>query len=195
MDMSSNPAASPPSNVKLVSAAMQIGTAGKIAIACIFLGWFVLDTLVVTLGALQHGIRFFDMSAVIADPSRMFFGFHGWAHRVGFGMLCVACLAAPLLPHWRREKILWLSYLAPLTLMAICGALLFWRTSGEFMAAPNDVSRIGGNLVQFANDLVHHGGALVTRHVSIAVGGYLAFAASFVLALHGIHRLRGGRIP
>jgi hypothetical protein len=174
---------------------MQIGTAGKVAIACIFLSWFLLDTLVVTLGALQHGVRFFDMSAVIADPSRMFFGFHGWAHRVGFAVVCVACLAAPVLPHWRREKILWLSYLAPITLMAICGALLSWRTSGEFIAAPNDVGRIGGNLVQFANDLVHHGSTLITRHVSIGVGGYLAFAASLVLALHGIHRLRGGGTP
>jgi hypothetical protein len=87
-------------------------------------------------------------------------------------------------------RALWLGYLAPLALMLICGALLFSRTSGEFIAAPSNVSRIGGNLIQFANDLVHHGGDLVARHVSIGVGGYLALAASLVLALQGVRGFR-----
>src|ERR1700754_545668 len=96
--------------------------ASKIAILCIFASWFFLDTLVATLGSLQHGVRFFDMSAVIADPSRMFFGFSGWQHRAGFGLLCLACLAAPILPHLRSARALWLTYLAPLVLMGICAA-------------------------------------------------------------------------
>jgi hypothetical protein len=183
--------AAPPSlAARLLQAAGQIELSSKIAIACVFFGWFLVDTLVVTIGSLQHGVRFFDMSAVIADPSRMFFGLQGSVHRMFFILLCVLCLLAPLLPHVRRIRVLWLSYAVPLVLMLTCGALLFSRTSGEFIAAPSNAGRVGGNLIQFANDLVHRGGDLVARHVSIGVGGYLALAASIVLALQGVRRLR-----
>jgi hypothetical protein len=180
MEASSNLTA--PFGARLATAASQIEAGAKLAIACILLSWFFLDTLVVTLGSLQHGVRFFDMSAVIADPSRMFFGFNGWSHRAVFTALCLACLAAPILPHLRPGRALWLAYLAPLALMAICGALLFWRTSGQFIAAPSDANQIAGNVVQFANDLVHHSGARMTRHVAISFGGYLGLVSSLALA-------------
>jgi hypothetical protein len=183
-------AAPPTLAATLLRAADQIELSTKIAIACVFFGWFLVNTLVVTLGSLQHGVRFFDMSAVIADPSRMFFGLPGSLHRMFFIPLCVLCLFAPLLPHVRPVRVLWLGYAAPLALMVTCGVLLFSRTSGEFIAAPSNVGRVGGNLIQFANDLVHRGGDLVARHVSIGFGGYLALAASIVLALQGLRRLR-----
>jgi hypothetical protein len=170
-------------------------TASKIAIVCIFLSWFFLDTLVVTLGSLQHGVRFFDMSAVIADPSRMFFGFSGWAHRGGFGLLCLACLGAPILPHLRQRRALWLAYLAPLVLMGICAALLLWRTSGRFVAAPIDSAGIAGTVARLADDLVHHISTRVNRHVSIGVGGYLGLMASLVLALRGARMFRSKTAP
>jgi hypothetical protein len=183
-------AAPPTLAARLLKAAGQIELASKVAIVCVFFGWFLVDTLVVTLGSLQHGVHFFDISAVIADPSRMFFGLQGSAHRVFFIPLCIVCLFAPLLPHISRTRVLWLSYIAPLALMLICGVLLFWRTSGEFIAAPSNASRAAGNIIQFANDLVHHGGDLVARHVSIGIGGYLALAAGIVLALRGVRRFR-----
>jgi hypothetical protein len=40
---------------------------------------------------------------------------------------------------------------------------------------------------------VHRGGDLVSRHVSIGIGGYLALAASMVLTLQGVRRLRRSR--
>ena len=170
-------------------------TVSKIAIACIFLSWFFLDTLVVTLGSLQHGVRFFDMSAVIADPSRMFFGFSGWAHRAGFGLLCLACLGAPMLPHLRPRRALWLTYLAPLVLMGICAALLLLRTAGQFVAAPIDTAEIAGTVARLADDLVHHSSTRMMRHVSIGIGGYLGLMASLVLALRGARMFRSKADP
>jgi hypothetical protein len=183
--------ATPPTvAARLIKAAGEIELASKAAIVCVFFGWFLVDTLVVSLSSLQHGVRFYDLSAVIADPSRMFFGLQGSLHRTLFIPLCIACILAPLLPHLRSVRVLWLSYVAPLALMAICAILLYWRTSGEFITAPSHAGRVGGNLIQLANDLVHHGGDLVARHVSIGVGGYVALVASVVLALRGVRRFR-----
>jgi hypothetical protein len=183
--------ATPPTLVaRLLKAAGQIELASKVAIVCIFFGWFLVDTLVVTLGSLQHGVRFYDLSAVIADPSRMFFGLQGSLHRTIFIPLCLVCIFAPLLPHFRSMRVLWLSYVAPLALTVICAVLLYARTSGEFIAAHSNTGRVGANLIQFANGLVHHGGDLVARHVSIGVGGYLALVACVVLALRGVRRFR-----
>ncbi len=192
MDVPGNlQSAAPPTLVaSLLRAAGQIDVPGRISIICIFFGWFLVDTLVVTLGSLQHGVRFFDLSAVIVDPSRMFFGL-GWSlHRVFFILLCVACLGAAVLPHFRRNRALWLTYAAPLALMLICGVLLYSRTSREFIIVPGNAGRVGESLLQFANDLVHHGGDLVARHVAVGIGGYLALAASIVLALQGARRFR-----
>ena len=173
----------------LSRAARQIELADKIAILCVFLGWFLLNTLVVTLGSLQHGVRFYDISAAIADPSRLFFGLHGSAHRILFGLLCVACLLAPVLPHFRRGRFLWIAYVVPLVLMATSGIWLYVRASGEFIAVPSGAIQTGENLVQLANDLVHHGSTLVARHVAIGAGGYLAAIASVVLGLRGSRHL------
>jgi hypothetical protein len=170
---------------RLITATAQIDLASKVAMGCVFFGWFLADTLVVTLGSLQHGVRFYDMSAMIADPSRMLFGLHGSWHRTIFLPLCLVCIFAPLVPHFRRIAALRLCYGAPLALMVICGVALFWRTSGDFIVAPGNAGRVGGNLIQFANDLVHHGGDLVARHVAIGIGCYLALAGSAVLALQG----------
>jgi hypothetical protein len=175
---------------RLGHAAAQLDTASKFALLCIFFGWFLVDTLVVTLGSLHHGVRFFDMSAVIGDPTRLFFGIPGSLRRILFSLVCILCLLAPVLAHLRRERLNWLAYLAPLILMVICGVLLYSRTSSEFFAAPSDAGRVGGNLIRFANDLMHQGSGLVARHISVGVGGYLGLIASIVLALRGARRFR-----
>ncbi|MDP9009388.1 MAG: hypothetical protein M3N91_11915 [Pseudomonadota bacterium] len=183
-------AAQPTLLSRLTRAAAQLETASKFALLGIFFGWFLVDTLVVTIGSLQHGVRFVDMSAVIADPTRLFFGIQGSSHRIFFSVICILCLLAPVLPHLRRKRANWLAYLAPLALMVICGALLYSRTSSELFAAPSGVSSAGNSLIRFANDLVRQGTGLVARHVSVGVGGYLALVASLVLALRGVRHFR-----
>jgi hypothetical protein len=180
---------------KLIRATGQLETASKFALLCIFLGWFMIDTLVVTLGSLQHGVRFFDISAVIADPTRLFFGIQAPFHRILFGLVCIVCLAAPALPYLRRERAAWLGYLAPLILMLICGVLLYSRTSSEFFGTPSDASGVGSDLIRFANKFARQGTGLVSRHISIGMGGYLAFVASLVLALRGMRHYRHPQPP
>ncbi|HTD74420.1 MAG TPA: hypothetical protein VK652_12905 [Steroidobacteraceae bacterium] len=186
----SQPAQSLSLIARVIRTAAELDTVSKFALLCIFFGWFLVDTLLVTLGSLQHGVRFFDISSVIADPTRLFFGVQGFARRFIFSGVCALCLLAPLLPHLRRGRENWLGYLAPLVLIMICGVLLYSRTSSELFATPTDAGRAGSSLIRFANGLVHQGSGLVARHVSVGVGGYVALIASMVLALRGIRKFQ-----
>jgi hypothetical protein len=133
----------------------NLDTLSKIAIAGIFLAWFFIDTLVVTLGSLQYGVKFFDLAAVIFDRS---------SQTYLFGAVCFGCLLAP--------------------------CLVYAKSSGEFFSVRSDSGGATGNFLRFANGLVHQGSGLVARHITVAAGGYLAAAASLVLAVQGVRRFR-----
>jgi hypothetical protein len=175
---------------RAMRALAKLEGSSKLAMVCVVFGWFFMNTLVVSLGSLQHGVRFFDMAAVIADPTRLFFGVDSALQRIVFGVICLLCLAAPLLPQVGKKRSAWLVYLAPLTLMSVCAVLLYERSSGEFFAPPSDTRALSASLIRFANDLVSHGGDLVARHISVGAGAYLALIGCAVLAAQGVRRYR-----
>jgi hypothetical protein len=174
----------------LSRAAARMDGLSLLALLALFIGWFFLDTLVASLGSLQHGLRFFDISAAIADPTRIFFGVDGSLRRIFFGGVCVACLLAPLVPHWRSHRLAWAAYLAPLALMTFCGVLLYAKSSGDFFPAPSDAGSLGTSVMRFANDMVNRGTGLVSKHISVGAGGYLAFAGALLLAIQGARHFR-----
>ena len=168
----------------------ELEASTKLAMVCIVFGWFFMNTLVVSLGSLEHGVRFFDMGSVIADPTRLFFGVDTSLQRISFGLICLLCVLAPLVPHMVRKRSAWLAYAAPLALLLVCGAILYSRTSGDFFTTPSDANAVNGSLLRFANDLMRKGSGLVSRHVAIGAGGYLAFIGGVVLAAQGVRRFR-----
>jgi hypothetical protein len=176
---------------ELSRAAARIDRPSLLAMLALFIGWFFMDTLVASLGSLQHGLRFFDISAAIADPTRIFFGVDGSLRRIMFGGICVVCLLAPLVPHWRSHRLAWAAYLAPLALMIFCGVLLYAKSSGDFFPAPSDAGSLGSSVMRFANDMVNRGTGLVSKHISVGAGGYLAFAGALVLAIQGTRHFHG----
>jgi hypothetical protein len=183
---------------RYVRAFSELDASSKLALVIVAMGWFFMNTLVASLGSFQHGVRFFDMSAIIADPTRLFFGVNAPFHRIVFGLICVASLVAPLAPHLEvaptpleRRKSLWLCYAVPLALLVVCGVLLYVRTSGDFFADPGDPNSMTGSLMHFANGLVRRGSDMVSRHISVGAGAYLALLGSSVLASQGVRRFRG----
>jgi hypothetical protein len=175
---------------RIVRAAGELDLASKLAIVCILFSWFLIETLVVTWGSLQHNVRFFELSSVIADPTRMFFRIRISLQEILFGLLCVLCLLAPLLPHYWSARPAFFGYFAPLALMAVCAILLYAKTSAAFLAPPKDANLLNGNFIRFANNLVQHGADMLARHISVGVGGYTALLACMVLAMQGARRYR-----
>jgi hypothetical protein len=176
---------------QLSRAAARIDRTSLWALLALFVGWFFMDTLVASLGSLRHGLRFFDISAAIADPTRIFFGVDGSLRRIMFGGICIACLLAPLVPHWRSHRLAWIAYLAPLALMIFCGVLLYAKSSGDFFPAPSDAGSLTRSVMRFANDMVNRGTGLVSKHISVGAGGYLAFAGALMLAIQGTRHFHG----
>jgi len=174
---------------ELSRAATRIDGLSLLALVAVFIGWFFMNTLVASLGSLQHGLRFFDLSAAIADPTRIFFDVDGSLRRVLFGGVCVACLLTPLVPHWRSHRLAWAAYLAPLALMLFCGVVLYAKSSGDVFPVPNDAGSLG-SVMHFANDLINRGTGLVSKHIAVGAGGYLAFAGALVLAVQGTRHFR-----
>jgi hypothetical protein len=175
-------------SARIRSAAAELDGIAKLAIVCVFVAWFFIDTLVVSVGSIKHGVRFFDASAVIADPTRMFFSIDTTFSVLLFALLCCVCLIAPLAPHLWRNRLAWVGYLAPLALILVCGLLLYWKTSGEILATPSDAGGLSSSVMSWANKLLQRGSDLVSRHVAVGAGGYVALLGSLVLGLQGIRR-------
>lgn len=167
------------------------------SLLAVAIGWFFLDTLHVSVGPIEHGVRFYDLAAIIGKPVRLFTGVDGSR---GFGtfvfaLLCCASLAAALSPFWRHERVALLGPTVPLALMLACALLLYARTSGEILTTTNDPAAITNDIFRFANDLIHRGGAIAARRVRIGAGGYLAFVGALALAVRAIGTWRKSTGP
>jgi hypothetical protein len=173
---------------RMTAAVSDLDALSQFALVCLIIAWFFADTLVVALGSLKSGVRFYDLSAVIGDPSRLFFSIDTTFSVVAFGALCLACVLVPLVPHFFRGRLAWFAYCAPLALIVTCAVLLYSRASSEFFTAPALANSLGGKVVRFANSLVHQGGGLVSRHVAVGFGGYLGALCAVVLAIQGFRR-------
>ena len=178
----------------ILKARYRLDAASALAMICIFMGWFVLDTLRVTVGPLIHRVRFYDMAAIISNPVQVFAGIDG-AHAyyaVPFGLLCLAAILGPLLPRIWRNRTAWLASLTPLSLIMFCALLLVVRASGDFLSTTNDQGVVASGVLRLANGLLRRGGDIATRRLSIAAGAYLALIGSAFLAVRGVQRYRSG---
>jgi hypothetical protein len=182
----------------LAAAAPKVDAAAWLSVVCILMGWLFFDTLAVNIGPVRHGIRFYDMAAVIVEPAQMFTGIRQTYAllAIPFGVPCFAALStAVVAPFLWNVRAAWLAYLTPLALILLCGAMLYVRTSGEYLSTSNDTQTIANDLVHLANDLIHRGSEVLAKHVSISGGAYLALIGSAFLGWRGISRFRGGAKP
>jgi len=166
-----------------------------VAMGAIAICWFAMATLVVNLGAWQQSIHFYDLLAVINDPAGRLTGINR-AHplmTLGFALVCSAAVLAPVAPQFSRQREAWLSYLAPLILMAFTGAILYAKTSASYLHANTSVSTVATLLARAAQGVVSRTSELVATHISIGAGAYLALFPCAYLALAGVSRFCAAR--
>lgn len=173
-------------------AAVDLSVAAWVAVSSILIGWMFLNTLVVTVGPVQHRIRFFELSAVIANPPQVLFGLDNdhMVNSILFGSLCCAVALAPFLAHRLAPRLSSAAYFAPLALILVCGLVLYARTSGDLLNAPEAGNSLGGDLLRLANDLLNRGAGVAAKSVTVGAGGYLAALGSVWLAIQGGRRSR-----
>jgi hypothetical protein len=172
----------------LASALGKVGGATWAAVGMTFAGWFLLDTLRVVWGPIDHRIAFYDVAAVIGSPVRLFTGLEGNRPLTTalFMLLCGTTLFAPLSPYLSRHRFARLAGIAPLALMVGCAVLLYARTSGDVFAARGIGDTIGNDLRHLASHLIGNASARASSHVTLASGGYLALLSSLYLAARAI---------
>ena len=179
----------------LASALGKVDGATWAAVGMTFAGWFLLDTLRVVWGPMDHRIAFYEVAAVIGSPVRLFTGLEG-NHppaTVLFMLLCGATLFAPLSPYLSRHRFAWLAGTAPLALMVGCAVLLYVRTSGDVFAARGIGDTIGNDLRHLASHLIGNASTRASSHVTLASGGYLALLSSLYLAARAIRGFQNHR--
>jgi len=158
-----------------------------IAIAALLVGWFWMNTFVTSVGRVELSFRFYDLWDLIRRPTLLFTG-AGNRHSpqsILFGSLCATVAFAPLIPYIRRSGNAWPLSFAPLALMLLSGALLYFRMAPDYFSASGDVGDVGRDLLQLANELAGKVVGAAARHVSIGLGAYLSFAASIAIAVRG----------
>jgi hypothetical protein len=170
----------------------QLDAASWLAMVCIFVGWFITDTLVLSWGPLQHSLRFYDMAAIAENPIQLFSGIdhaHSYASIV-FGLLCLIAVFAPLAPFVWSARVAWLANLIPLALMVICAMLIEARSPGDYFHTPPQAASLGSDLIRLANDVIGRGATVVTKRIAVGTGAYLALIGSVFLAMRGLRRYR-----
>jgi hypothetical protein len=197
-ETSSVPAAAAPEPVWMpwLRAASHLDPTTWLAMLCIVIGWFLLNTLAVSLGPINHAFRFYDMLAIIDNPMQLFVGIKPvhYFEVTLFTLVCAGALCAPVMPYVRNDRTSWLAYLVPLLLMVVADLWLYVRTSGDFFATPAEAGTLSSDVIHFANDLLHRGSEPIARRVTIGAGSYLAIVGGVVLAIRGIRGYRG-QIP
>jgi hypothetical protein len=167
------------------------------AVACVVAGWFWMNICVTSVGRLQLGFRFYDMWQLIERPALLLTGLgDGYSgKRIGFGALCLLVALAPLSVYFRPaggrpsrfgpSMSTWMASLAPLALMVLCGALLYYRTSPDYFAADPRAGDLGREFIRFANQVAGKVVGGIARHVAPGAGAYVSLVASLVIAARG----------
>jgi hypothetical protein len=163
-----------------------------VAIACIVLiavGWFLLSTLVFTVGRVAQPTHFYQMLAVLNHPGMLLVGVSSAAgfEVVLFSLLCLGVLVAALMPHFSARGAWWSGWL-PLLLMLVCLIALYSGGTPERAAqAAAGGDSLGGQLMRLAHaamqDAMQSAQLQAANHVRPGAGGVLSILASVALAV------------
>jgi len=165
---------------------------GLVAVAAVFAGWFLFDFVLLKIGPLHQEFRFYDIPAIIARPLRLVFGMDqaALATTIPFGALCVAVLAVALLPQLSSRRFARFGACAPLTLMVVGAAILWYQAAHETFPPPDDAGDVANAFVNLANALAKPARTIISKHLALGTGAWLSGIGALYLMYHGLRRPR-----
>jgi hypothetical protein len=158
-----------------------------IAVACVLAGWFWMNICVTTAGRIELRFHFYDMWELISRPALLFNGLldDRSAKQIVFGIVCILAALAPLSVYVRTSRNAWLASFAPLLLMVLCGALLYYKTSPDYFATDPHAGELGREFMKFANQVAGKVVGGLAKHITLGLGAYVSLLASIVIAVRG----------
>jgi len=175
----------------LVQYAQAIGYPTLVAIAALLLGWFYFSYFSMAVGVGGRlGVTFYG--------ALKFLNIRGIQDLVSggsagiYGLLCLLCCGAVLLPWLWRDRRANYAMLAPLVFMLLASFLIHHKFSGQMSDLQSSASQFGpaGDprmrqfAAQFANSMV----VQLRNSISLGFGAYLSLAACLYLAWRGTRR-------
>jgi hypothetical protein len=160
-------------------------------LSMVVIGWFGMDTMVVSFGHLVQSTRFYEVGVAVLQPATLFVGV-GSNHTVALTLFTLLALltlfAAVAAPVMFAHRWAWLAGWAPLALMLACAGLLYF--SGAATSPPPSGPGLHDDLVRIASHLLQHAQDAAVSHISIGAGGMLSALASTALAIRSTRMFR-----
>jgi hypothetical protein len=162
-----------------------------LCLSLVVIGWFGMDTTVVSFGHLVQSTRFYELGVIMLHPAGLFLGV-GSGHTLEltlFSLLALLTLfAAVATPVVFAHRWAWLAGWAPLVLMLLSAGLLY--SDGSSTPPPSVDPGVRDDLIRLANHLLQHTQDAVVSHISIGAGGVLSALASIALAARSTRKFR-----
>jgi len=168
-----------------------IGVPTLVAMAAILLGWFFFAAVSIDFLGQRQSATFYDFLAVLNNPQNGLAALEGRSASAGlYGFLAIVALFAPLLPHFVKNRRLWLAYCAPGAWMVLAGVFGWWKIRSAMSEATSAGGLGGGELQELTSGMAREFMNELWNAISIGFGAYLAAAAAIYLAFAGIRRYR-----
>lgn len=167
----------------------RFGVPTLAALAALFVGWFVLNTVAIQVSA-QYGVglSFWKLLGVLNSPSGLLDGLNGAGGSSGiYGFLCIVALIAPLAPYVWKDKRAHLGGVLPLAFMLLVALMIYLGISDGMKQAQGAAGMFGGaQAAQMAESMSSMMLREAMRAISVGLGGYLSLLASLYLAGRGV---------
>lgn len=169
----------------------RMGLASMVAATVLFLAWFLLPALSVSMGmGIGHSFSVSDLlglqlSQMGADSS---FGF--WA------LLGLVAVALPWLTPWLRSRRASLLNAAPLVMLAVAFLRVRWQVHAAATQAIDAAGALGGAQAQaMAQGMLDQMSAQVSQALSFGIGFWLVLLLGLALAVLGMRRSKPSSRP
>jgi hypothetical protein len=174
-----------------------VGVPTLVAIFAVLLGWFFFASVSIDFLGQRASATFYDFLGVINNPENGTLLIEGRSASAGFyGFIAIVALFAPLLPHFVKNRKLWLAYCAPGAWMVLAAFLGWWKIRSAMSEATGGAAQFGGGfggggeLQELASGMAREFMNELWNAISIGFGAYLSLAAAIYLAFVGIRRYR-----